>query len=625
LKALILERRFWPLFWTQFLGALNDNFFKNALVMLITYKSITLMGLNAGLLVAMAGGIFILPFFLFSATAGQIADRYEKSTIIKITKITELIIMLVASFGFYTENYMMLMVVLFLMGTQSAFFGPLKYGIIPHIVKSEELVPANAYIGGGTFLAILVGTLIGGTFANLDSPSLPIGIGLILLSAIGILTSLPFKKVNNANREVEINYTLFKPSWDILKLVYKKKDVFRTIMGVSWFWFLGAGILSLLPILCKDILGGDAVVGTVLLGTFTVGMGVGSVMTNLLSRGKVELGMVAPAGLFMSVAMFDMSLTGAGWSYIPNGDTLLGLSDFFALEGSFRIFVDLFFVSSFGGMYIIPQMTYVQEASESSELSRIISGNNIINAFFMVTASILIMAMHSMKISVPVQFGILAGVNAAFSFIVYYINSETTVRFWFWIFSNVFYNMEVIGKENIPEKGPLIICSNHVTYIDWWFIYAVSPRPVRFIIDNKFYSMPIYKFWFAQASLIPIATRKESEELLKKAFDNISASIQSGDCLGLFPEGWVTRDGEMKRFQPGIMKIIQRDPVSIVPISLVGLWGSIFSFERGKLLFKLPQGFRRKVKVIIGKPIKPGEYNSEKVRTQILNNLEQKI
>jgi 1-acyl-sn-glycerol-3-phosphate acyltransferase len=622
LKLLILERRFWPLFWTQFLGALNDNFFKNALVMLITYRSISLMGLSAELLVAMAGGIFILPYFLFSGTAGQIADRYEKSAVIKATKVTELIVMLIASLGFYTDNYLMLMVVLFLMGTQSAFFGPLKYGIIPHIVKPLELVPANAYIGGGTFLAILVGTLTGGAFANLDSPGIPISIGLVLLAIIGILTSLPFKKVHNANLEVKIDYTFFRPSWQTLKLVYKKRNVFRTILGVSWFWFLGAGILSLLPILCKDVLGADAVIGTLLLGTFTVGMGVGSVMTNFLSRGKVELGMVAPAGLFMSFAMFDMYLTTSSWQHLVNGEVLLNYLTFFDQIGSVHLFIDLFFVSAFGGMYIIPQMTYVQEASNSSELSRIISGNNIINALFMVAASVLIMTMHTMNITVPMQFAILACVNFVFSFIVYYINSETTLRFWFWILSNLFYNVKVIGQSNIPEKGPLIICANHVTFIDWWFIFAVSPRPVRFVIDNKYYSMPTGKFWFSQAGLIPIATKKESAEVLAKAFDNISESIQSGDCLGLFPEGWITRDGEMRKFQPGIIKIIQRDPVNIVPISLVGLWGSIFSYEGSKVIFKIPKSLRRKVNIVIGKPITPEEYHAEKVRNEIIHNLE---
>lgn len=622
MKALILERKFWPLFWTQFLGALNDNFFKNALVILITYKSVSLMGLNPGLLVALAGGIFILPFFLFSATAGQIADRYEKTVVIRITKITELLVMIVAAFGFYFDNYLLLMIVLFLMGTQSAFFGPLKYGIIPHIVEQDELVPANAYVGGGTFLAILIGTLIGGTFASFENPALPIAIGLVALAGIGILTSLPFKKVHNANPDIKIDYTLVKPSWEILKLVAKKKDVFRTILGVSWFWFLGAGILSLLPILCKEVLGGGERVGTLFLATFTIGMGVGSIFTSKLSRGKVELGMVAPAGLFLSIFMFDMFLTSHDWSYPVSGQPLLSVAEFFELDGSVRIFVDLFWVSVFGGMYIIPQMTYIQEASDQNEVSRIISGNNIINALFMVTASVLIMGMHSAKITVPVQFSILAAVNCVISFFIYYINSEKTLRFWFWVLSNTFYKVEVVGKENIPEDGPLIICSNHVSYIDWWFIYAVSPRPVRFVIDNKFYSMPTGKFWFSQAGLIPIATRKESEEVLKQAYDNISDNIQSGACLGLFPEGWITRDGEMKKFQPGIIKIINRDPVPIVPISLNGLWGSVFSYEGGKVLFKFPKTLRRTVTVTIGEPIDPSNYDAEKVRLDILKNLE---
>ncbi len=621
MKPLIVETKFWPLFWTQFLGALNDNFLKNSLIILITYKNVSILGLDPHLLVAMAGGIFIFPFFIFSATAGQIADRFEKTVIIKITKVTELLIMVLAATGLLTNNYILLMFVLFLMGAQSAFFGPLKYGIIPHIVEKNQLISANAYIGGGTFLAILLGTLIGGTLANFDGSATLLSAGLIGLAILGVITSLSFKKIHNSNPAIKIDLTLFRPSFEVLKLVYKDKNIFKTIMGVSWFWFLGAGILSLLPVFCKDVLGGGGEVGTFFLGTFTIGMGVGSLLTNKLSKGRVELGMVAPAGLFLSLFMFDMFYASSRWGHDVSGNSLLNLADFFSQAGSFRILMDLFFVSVCGGMFIIPQMTYIQEASDTKELSRIISGNNIINAFFMVTASVLIMGMHTLKITVPAQFAILAGVNLIVSFVIYYLNSEVTLRFWFWLLSHTFYDLEIEGKENISKEGPLIICSNHVSYIDWWFIMAASPRPVRFVIDNQFYSLPTGKFWLSQAGLIPIATRKESQEVLDKALQNISKNIQSGSCLGLFPEGWISRDGKVRKFQPGVMKIVNKDPVTIVPISILGMWGSIFSYEGGKVLFKIPKSLRRKVKVIIGKPISPENYDSEKMRETIKNQL----
>jgi 1-acyl-sn-glycerol-3-phosphate acyltransferase len=621
LSTLLSDRRFWPLFWTQFLGALNDNFFKNALVILITYKSITLYGLGSGLLVAAAGGIFIFPFFIFSATAGQIADRYEKSKVIFVTKVTELLVMLLASVGFFTENYLLLMIVLFLMGAQSAFFGPLKYGIIPHLLNKDELVQGNAFVGGGTFLAILIGTILGGLVVTMDNYFPFLAGGLCGLAALGILSSTSLRKVGNANPEVKIDYTLFKPSWEILKMTAANKMVFKTIIGISWFWFLGAGILSLLPVMSKNVLFGGEKVGTMFLATFTIGMGVGSMLSDKFSKKTVEIGMVAPAALLLSLFMMDMFWVGDHWAGAGNAENLLGVKEFFQQNNSIRIFFDLFMISVFGGMYIIPQMTFVQEGSDPKELSRIISGNNIINALFMVSAAVMIMLLHSFKVTVPTQFGILAAINLAMSFWLYYIHSERTVRFVMQIISHTFYKVEIHGYENIPKDGAVILATNHVSYIDWVFIMAASPRPVRFIIDNAFYSLPMGKFWFSQARLIPIATRKESAEVLEKAFKNISDNIREGHCLGIFPEGWITRDGEMRKFQPGLIKILSNDPVSVVPVTLKGLWGSIFSYEGGKVIFKFPKTLRRTVVVHVGQPIKPHEYCPETMRNHMLSVL----
>ena len=319
--------------------------------------------------------------------------------------------------------------------------------------------------------------------------------------------------------------------------------------------------------------------------------------------------------------MMDMFWVGSHWSGAGSPENLLGVGEFFAQDNSIRIFFDLFMISVFGGMYIIPQMTFVQEGSDPKELSRIISGNNIINALFMVSAAVMIMIMHSMGISVPSQFGILAVINFLMSFWLYFNQSEKTVRFVMEVLSHTFYKLEVHGHEKIPKDGAVILATNHVSYIDWVFIMAASPRPVRFIIDNAFYSLPTGKFWFSQAGLIPIATRKESPEVLEEAFANISQNIQDGHCLGIFPEGWISRDGEMRKFQPGLIKIINKDPAVVVPVTLKGLWGSIFSYEGGKVIFKFPKSFRRTVVVHIGDPIHPGEYCPEKMRNHMLDVL----
>jgi len=609
IELLYKIRRFWPLFWTQFSGALNDNFFKNAFVMLITYKSASIAGMTASQIVPMAGGIFILPFFLFSATAGQIADKYQKAKIIKITKYTELFVMCLATVGLFLSNFELLLFVLFLMGTQSAFFGPLKYGIIPQLVHDHELVTGNAYIASGTFIAILVGTICGGIFSSFESYQYWVSGGLILVSLIGIFTSHYVQEVKVFNSEVKVDYTFIKPTWNILRLTMKDKDIFYTVLGISWFWFLGAAILSLVPIFCKEVMHGNTYVGTMFLATFTIGMGVGSILTEKISGKNVEMGVVAIASLVLSIFLIDLHCVGLSFMKEVSGSELLGPAQFFKQSGSIHAFFDLFMISICGGMYIVPQMTYVQEISDEDKLSRTIAGNNIWNALFMVSSAGFLMVISTLGI--PKSILIVAILNIIVSFFQYAYRSLDTVRFLGWILSHLFYNFKVKGKENLPENGPFIILCNHVSFIDWLFIYAaIKPSP-QFIIDWAYYYMPLGPFWFKQGGLIPIATKKESKEVLEKAYKALSNNIQNGSVLAVFPEGTITRNGEMNELRPGILKVIKENPVPIIPISLNGLWGSVFSFEGGHVIFKIPKSLRRKITLTISKPIDPKDLTTK--------------
>jgi len=620
-KLISTDRRFSPLFWTMFLGALNDNFFKNALVIIIAYKGITLMGLSAQSLVAMAGGIFILPFFLFSATAGQLSDKFSKSTLVKYTKITEFLIMLVAALGFYTDNFYILLSTLFLMGTQSSFFGPLKYGIIPQLIKREELVSGNAAIGGGTFLAILIGTIIGGLAVTTESNSLVISVGILSVSALGILTSLFMKKVDPVDEGVKPDFTFFKPTFDIIKLTIKDKLIFNTCMGISWFWFLGAAILSLLPNLCKDIFHSSEGVGTVFLASFTLGMGTGSFFAEKLSQKRPEMGMVPLAALGMSIFLLDMSYSAMIFQY-ESSVPLYTASEFFQQNYSIRALIDLFLVSIFGGMFIIPQFTFLQDYTPRNILSRIIAGNNIWNAIFMVTAAIFIMLLSGSGVSIPWIFFILALINIFYSIYIYSQNTGRTLRFNFWLLSKLFYKVEIVGRENIPETGAVVIASNHVSFVDWIMVMAACPRPVRFIIDHAYYYKTGFTFWLKQAHLIPIATRRESPELLNNAFQHIEDGLKDGHVIGLFPEGWITRDGKLRKFQPGIKKIVSMQPTVVVPMVIDGLWGSFFSFE-GKGVLK---GFRlskRKVKLRILPPLDSKEFDFKELEQIFRKELNQ--
>ena len=616
-RKLLANRRFWPLFWTQFLGALNDNFFKNALVILLTYRNVVIGEISGAPLVALAGGVFIFPFFLFSATAGQMADHFEKSDMVRVTKWTELLFMILACLGFIFNSHVFLLLVLFLMGAQSAFFGPLKYGIIPHLVKETELTSATGLVTTGTFLSILIGTLLGSNVVSFDNFLIPLCLGLIGFAFIGIFSSRFLVPAENANPKVKIDYTFFRPTWDILKMTTKRKEIFRTVLGISWFWFMGAAILSVLPNYCKDIFSGSEQVSSLFLAIFTIGMGVGSFIVDRISRGKVERGVIPLAALGMSLFLVDFFYVGVTWDIVPV--TPLSLLEFLKLPMGVRAIFDILMVTIFGGLYIVPKMTVIQEITKRGEISRTIAGNNIWNALFMVLASVFVMFFSSYGL--PQTVLALAVLNMIASFFLYAHYSEFTLRFLQQILIKTFYKVEIRGAHKIPETGGVIFVSNHVSFIDWFFISAVSPRPVRYVIDHNYYNMPMGPLMFSQAKLIPISTRKENSELLEVAFDKISKNLNSGAALGLFPEGFITRDGKMRPFQPGISRIIKKNPSPVVPISLDGLWGSVFSYDRGKVLWKFPRKLRRIVTVTVHEPIGPEDFDIKKLKEIIASSI----
>lgn len=585
------DRRFWPLFWTQFLGAANDNFFKNALVMMITYNSVHLMGMNSAALVALAGGIFILPYVTFSATAGQIADHYDKAQVIRVTKITELVIMLIAAVGFFLSSYGLLLVVLFLMGAQSSFFSPVKFGMLPEILNEDELTLGNAYIGGGTFLAILIGTILGGLSASLPGANIITSIGVVVVAALGIWSAWYQRDLGDNHDGVKIDYTFVKPTFEIIKRSFQEKKTLKAIIGISWFWLFGAALLSILPALCKELFQGSETVGTMFMSTFTIGMGLGSIVCNKLSGKRVEVGMVPLAAVGMSLFLLDLFWVCTNWNY--HTLELLSIPDFFKLDGSVRAIFDLTMVTIFGGMFIIPQQAYMQRNSDPEYLARTIAANNIWNSVGMVVAAVTLMVLHSFKISLPHIVGLIALANLLFAYVLYRFYTEEMWRFIAMGLTKLMYNLKVEGENIIPTKGPVIIASNHVTFVDWLFIMAISPRPLRWVIDHIYYNIPGLKILFKHAKLIPVATKKENPEILEKSFKTMFEALDNGEILGLFPEGFLTRDGKLRKFQPGIKKIVDQTQAEVIPIVISGAWGSFFSHE-GPGVFKGLNIFRRR-------------------------------
>ena len=572
------NKKFAPFFWTQFWGAFNDNFFKNALVILIAYKGIKVMGMDESMLVALSGGIFILPFFLFSPIAGQICDKFERSRVMRYVKLLEVAIMTIAGIGFFFGIYELLLFVLFLMGFQSTLFGPIKYSIIPDLIPEGELTEATAFVQLGTFVSILLGTIIGGFSSGLDGVENYIGLGLVAVAALGYFHSRGVPELKPASPELEITYNPgpnFKSLWNISR---EKIAVWNSILGASWFWFFGAGILSVLPVYCKDYLGVSSNVATGFLAMFTLGIGTGNMLAEKFSGKKVEIGIVPLGSLGMTIFLLDLYFVQIPWQ--ANPEALMSFNEFWAFSEGKRLLFDFFMMSVFGGIYIVPLYTLMQERPDPKVRSRVIASNNIMNAVFMVVSSVMVMACYHFKLTTAEIFMVLAVMNVVVAVYIYTVVPEFTLRFYSWILSNVLYRVKAKGIENIPHDGPVMLASNHVSFIDWLIISGACARPARFVMHEDYFEVPVIKSVLKQAKVIPIAGAKENPKRLQKALEQISSELKEGEVVIIFPEGTLTRDGKLNPFRPGIQKMIDKDPVPVVPVTLKNLWGSFFC--RGK-------------------------------------------
>ena len=415
--SLLKTKRFGPLFVTQFLGAFNDNIFKNALVILITYFAADKLSMDPRILVTAAAGIFILPFFLFSALAGQLVDAHEKSGFIRKIKLVEIGLMCLASIGFYLESVNLLMVVLFLLGTQSAFFGPVKYSILPDHLEEDELIGGNALIEAGTFLAILFGTILGGILILKAGGTMYVSAIVLAMAGIGYWSSRSVPEAKAADPDLEINYNIFTETWNIVKHTAGQKDVFLSIVGISWFWLVGFVFLSQFPVYGKEIFGGDEAVVTLFLTTFSIGIGLGSLFCNKLLDGEVS-GVYLPLGSFgMSLAILFL------WWVSPEAvvvdeNNLIGIAEFLANTQNIAVLLGMLLVSIFGGIYIVPLYAIMQSRCDATHRSRTVAANNILNALFMVLSAIATMLMLKMHMDIVDIFLVVGLVNVPVGFLV---------------------------------------------------------------------------------------------------------------------------------------------------------------------------------------------------------------
>ena len=614
-SALLNSKRFLPLFVTQFLSAINDNVYKQSVLILLVFQAATLA--DGALYSNIAAGLFILPFFLFSGMAGQLAEKTEKSKLIRLVKLCEIPIMVIGAASILTQQVWLMLATIFFMGLQSTFFGPLKYSILPQHVAPNELTKANGLVESGTFVAILLGTIFGTYFITQTVGPVVISIAVLVLATLGYFSSrfIPVSEANEPN--LHFTYNIFSSTKNVFKaLNAQTESVGKSVLGISWFWLIGAIILTALPNYVKHVMGGDELVVTSALVVFSLSIAIGSLLCEKLSRSRIELGIVPFGAILITLFLYLLSQEPAIETYITPSENLLTLKQVLNTGDMIWHFIWMAGIGIASGFYTVPLYALIQQRTKESSRSRVIAANNVLNALFMVGSAILsIITLSVLKWHISSLLLLLAGLNLLISIYIYTKVPEFFLRFVIYILAICMYRVRTKGEVNIPSEGAAVIVSNHVSFVDWMFILAASPRPIRFMVFAPIYYSPALHWLFKMAKAIPINSEKTNPEAFKKAFDDVASALERGELVGIFPEGKLTSDGSIDMFRRGIERIIERSPVPVIPVHLGGLWGSMFS---RKAKWQLPRLKYSLVSVTAGEPIAADNVTADNLREQVL-------
>lgn len=570
---LLKSRRFLPIFIVQFLGAMNDNLYKNSFIILITFS----LAEEVRISLAVGLGIFTLPFFLFSGIAGELADRVEKQIMVRWIKLAEIIILGVgATAAFYLKSISLLYLVLFLMGTHSAFFGPLKYSILPQHLKKEELLFGNAWIEASTFGAILFGTIIGGVVILMQNGALSVSILLVIIALIGFIISFFIPSAKSNDSKLKVHHNFLRGTFDILRYIYRRPHLFRIIIGISWFWFIGATFLTVIPLFTKEILQGNQNIVTFLLVVLIMGIGAGAIGSYKLLKGQLSGKFVPICGIGMSVFIVLM---------INSGQTLnnpiIRIYDFFSFNGLY-ILISIIGVSVFGGFFSVPLYALLQHWSKSEHRSRNISANNIVNAMFLVGSSLAAMLVFKLGggiyallvLTAIVNFGVSLYMLGIVPRVIVISQIKKCVKF----VLNFLYRVKIDGLENLKNMSPrAVIIVNHASLLDAVLLWAFLPERFVYPID-----LNTAKLWWIKpilllAKSIPLDTRHPFS--LKK----LVSLIEKGYRVVIFPEGRITVTGSIMKIYEGTGYISMKTGAAIYPIFISGAKYSFFSYLKGEI------------------------------------------
>jgi 1-acyl-sn-glycerol-3-phosphate acyltransferase len=618
--ALLGQRRFAPFFWVQFLGAGNDNLFKFAFTVMVTYQLQVgwLPPAMAGLVI---GALFILPFLLFSATSGQLADKLDKAVLMRWVKSLEIAIMLLAGWGFVQADVGVLLACVFLMGLHSTLFGPVKFAYLPQHLSERELTGGNGMVEMGTFVAILLGQVAGGLLVAIPGQG-PVYVAwacaAVAVLGRAVAQAVPLSPATDA--ALRINWNPFSETWRNLRLAHENVAVFRSLLGISWMWFFGAVFLSMFPAFAHDVLHGDEQVASLLLVVFSVGIGTGALLCEMLSRRHVEIGLVPLGAIGMSVFAVDLYFASRGLQ--PVG--ALTLPQFVGQPAHWRVMADLALLSLFAGIYSVPMYALIQMRSQPTHRARIIAANNILNALFMIVSALGVGVLLKAGLSIPEVFLVVGVLNAVVAGYIFLIVPEYLLRFTAFVLTRCVYRFRVRGEDHIPVNGAAVLVCNHVSYIDAVVLMAASPRPIRFLMDHRIFATPVLGWLFRLGKAIPIAPQRDDPAAYERAFQDARRVLDEGDLLGIFPEGGITKDGSLGEFKGGIMKILQTHPVPVVPLALQNLWGSFFSrIEGGAAMVKpFRRGLFSRVGLVAGPALAAEQVDPALLRGRVQQLLE---
>jgi 1-acyl-sn-glycerol-3-phosphate acyltransferase len=613
------ERRFAPMFLVQFLGACNDNVFKFSFTLLASYSAQSWGGVDpriAGFLIA---ALFILPFVLFSATSGQLADKIEKGWMIRRIKEAEIAIMALAAIGFFGQHAWLLYSCVFLMGLHSTLFGPLKFSYLPQHLSASELVGGNGMVEMGSFVAILSGTIAGGLLVG-SGPrgAVLVALAVLVVAALGRFAACWIPLSPPPDSALRINWNPVSETLANLRIAASRKAVFNSLLGISWLWFFGAVFLTSFTPFAHVDLGGDESVVTFLLAIFSVSVGVGSLMCERLSAGRIEIGLVPLGSIGMTVFAVDLYFASSAFLPLHNAN----IAQFAAAPGAWRIMLDLALLAFSGGLYSVPLYALVQSRTERTHTARIIAANNILNALFMIVSSLMAMILLKSGFSIAELFLVVGLLNAAVAIYIYRLVPEFLMRFLAWVLVRTVYRVSTRGRDNIPMEGGAVLVCNHVSFVDAAVLMGESPRPIRFVMDHRIFKVPVLNWLFKQVGAIAVASAKDNPVILEGAYQRIDAALRAGELVCIFPEGRITKDGELNVFRPGVQRIVERTPVPVVPLALRGLWGSFFSRFGGAAFAEpldalLRRGLRSNLEIVVGEAMAPEIASAERLQASV--------